>query len=275
MSDEIALTLRRPLDRPIDASQLALDHWSELDAGDIARRGVRVAGIGLAPLGELFDVKGGRARRIRFVGDLTMVEGLGTGLDGAELVIEGSVGREVGARMKSGRVEVRGNAGWGAGLEMAGGRLEIQRDAAARVGGAPLGAKRGMTGGEIVVRGSAGPEAGASMRRGLVVIGGDADEGAGRATIAGTVVVLGAVGPNPGQWSKRGSIIALGSIQPIPTYRYACTYRPQYVSLLFQYLAKQWRLPLTREHVNGLYRRYSGDLAELGAGEILAWTPEP
>jgi formylmethanofuran dehydrogenase subunit C len=275
MSDEIALTLRRPLDRPIDASQLALDHWRELDAGDIARRGVRVAGIGLVPLGEFFDVKGGRSRRIRFVGDLTSVEGVGTGLDGAELVIDGSVGREVGARMKAGHIHVQGNAGWGAGLEMAGGRLEIQGDAAARVGGAPLGVKRGMSGGEIVVRGSAGPEAGASMRRGLVVVGGDVGEGVGRATIAGTVVVLGAVGPNAGQWSKRGSIIALGSVQPIPTYRYACTFRPQYVSLLFQYLAKQWRLPLTREFVNGLYRRYSGDLAELGAGEILAWTPEP
>jgi hypothetical protein len=27
------------------------------------------------------------------------------------------------------------------------------------------------------------------------------------------------------------------------------------------------------EHLTGLYRRYSGDLAELGAGEILVWTP--
>lgn len=275
MSDEIVLTLRRPLDRPIDASQLTFERWGELAAGDIARRGVRVAGVGHVPLGEFFEVNGEKAQRIRFVGDLSAVDGLGTGLDGAELIVDGSVGREVGARMKGGRIEVRGNAGWGAGLEMAGGRLEIQGDAGPRVGGAPLGAKRGMSGGEIVVRGSAGPEAGASMRRGLVVIGGDAGEGAGRATIAGTVVVLGAVGPNAGQWSRRGSIIALGSIEPIPTYRYACTYRPQYVSLLFQYLAKRWQLPLTREHVNGLYRRYSGDLAELGAGEILAWTPEP
>jgi formylmethanofuran dehydrogenase subunit C len=275
MSDEIALTLRRPLDRSVDASQLALEHWSELDASEIARRGVRVPGAGLVPLGELFDVQGGRARRIRFVGDLTPVEGLGTGLDGPELVIEGSVGREVGARMKAGRVEVHGNAGWGAGLEMAGGLLEIHGDAGPRVGGAPLGAKRGMSGGEIVVRGSAGPEAGASMRRGLVAVGGDVGDGAGRATIAGTVVVLGAVGPNPGQWSKRGSIVALGTVKPIPTYRYACTYRPQYLGLLLKHLAERRRLPLTREHVNGLYRRYSGDLAELGAGEILAWTPEP
>ncbi len=274
MSDEIVLTLRRPLDRAVDASQLALEHWRELDPGEVARRGVRVPGIGLTPLGELFEVKGGHAGRIRFVGDLTLVEGLGTGLDGTELLIDGSIGREVGARMKSGRIEVRGNAGWGAGLEMAGGLLEIHGDAGARAGGAALGAKRGMSGGEIIVRGSAGPEAGASMRRGLVAIAGDADEGTGRATIAGTVVVLGAVGPNPGQWSKRGTIVALGSVTPIVTYRYACTYRPQYIGLLLKHLAERHGLPLTREHVNGRYRRYSGDLAELGAGEILAWTVE-
>jgi hypothetical protein len=131
-----------------------------------------------------------------------------------------------------------------------------------------------MTGGEIIVRGSAGPEAGASMRRGLVAVAGDVGEGAGRATLAGTVVVLGRVGPNPGQWSKRGSIVALGGVTPPVTYRYACTYRPEYLALLLKHLAERRGLPITAAQRTGLYRRYSGDLAELGAGEILAWTTE-
>ena len=29
---------------------------------------------------------------------------------------------------------------------------------------------------------------------------------------------------------------------------------------------------LSGRHLTGLYRRYSGDLAELGKGEILEWT---
>jgi formylmethanofuran dehydrogenase subunit C len=274
MSDEIVLTLKGRLDGPVDASALALDRWRDLGTAEIARRGVRSAGADVVPLGQLFDVRGERAPRIRFVGDLSELEGLGTGLDGAELVIEGPIGARVGNRMRSGRIEVRGAAGWGAGLDMAGGLLEIHGDAGPRVGGAPLGAKRGMSGGEIIVRGSAAEEAGASMRRGLLVVLGSLGEGAGRATIAGTIVVFGTLGPNPGQWSKRGSIVTFGPANPPVTYRYACTYRPEVLRLLLRHLAERRGIPLTREHLSGSFRRYSGDLAELGAGEILAWTAE-
>jgi formylmethanofuran dehydrogenase subunit C len=238
----------------------------------VARLPVRVAGTGMVALGELFDVRGKPGGRIRFSGDLTRAEGLGTGLERGDVAIEGNVGREVGARMRGGQITVTGNAGWGAGLELAGGMLDVRGNTGPRAGGAPLGAKRGMTGGEVIVRGSAGPEAGASMRRGLVAIGGDAGEGVGRATLAGTVVVFGATGAAAGQWSKRGTILALGSVTPPATYRLACTYRPDFVSLLLRHLANHRGLAVTNEHLTGSYRRYSGDLAELGAGEILAWT---
>jgi len=274
VSDEIVLTLRAPLGAPVEASTLALGHWRELGNAEIARRGVWVPGTGYVPLGELFHVEGERSTRMRFVGDLSQLEGLGTGLDGAELVIEGDIGARVAARMRSGRVDVRGSAGWGAGLDMAGGLLEIYGNAGPRAGGAPLGAKRGMSGGEIIVHGSAGAEAGASMRRGLLVVRKDLGEGAGRATIAGTIVALGALGPNPGQWSKRGSIVAFGPVAPPPTYGYACTYRPDVLELLLRHLTGRRGVPIGREHFTGSFRRYSGDLAELGAGEILAWTPE-
>jgi formylmethanofuran dehydrogenase subunit C len=272
VSNEIVLTLRARLAAPVDGSSLAFHAWADLAEGAIARLPMRVAGTGSVAVGDLFTVSGERSSRIRLVGDLSQFEGLGTGLDGGEVVIEGDGGPHIGARMRRGQITVTGNAGWGAGLEMAGGVLEIAGSAGARAGGASPGAKRGMTGGEIVVRGSAGPEVGACMRRGLVAVGGDAGEGAGRATIAGTVVIFGATGPNPGQWSKRGTVVALGSVTPSATYRYACTFRPQYLGLLLRYLGDRRRLPVTREHLMGSYRRYSGDLAELGAGEILAWT---
>lgn len=272
MSDELLLTLRAPLAAAVDCSGLALHAWADLAPADVARLSIRVVGTGPVPLGDLFDVRGRKAERIRFSGDLARVEGLGSALERGEVVIEGNVGRDVGARMRGGRITVTGNAGWGAGLELAGGVLDIGGSAGPRAGGAPLGAKRGMTGGEVIVRGSAGPEAGACMRRGLVAIAGDAGEGAGRATLAGTVVVFGATGPAPGQWSKRGTVLALGPVTPPATYRFACTYRPEYVALLLRHLADHRRLPVTHEHLTGSYRRYSGDLAELGAGEILAWT---
>jgi formylmethanofuran dehydrogenase subunit C len=274
VSDDLVLTLRAPLAAAVDFSGLALHAWTELGAADVARLTVRVAGSGAVALGDLFDVRGGKGGRARFAGDLSRVEALGAGLERGEVVVEGNVGREVGARMRGGRIAVTGNAGWGAGLELAGGLLEIDGDAGPRAGGASLGAKRGMTGGEVIVRGSTGPEAGACMRRGLVAVAGDVGEGAGRATLAGTLVVFGTTGPIPGQWSKRGSILALGPVTPPATYRYACSYRPEYAGLILRHLGERRGLPVTHEHLTGSYRRYSGDLAELGAGEILAWTQD-
>ena len=39
-------------------------------------------------------------------------------------------------------------------------------------------------------------------------------------------------------------------------------------------LSAGYGLPVRPRHLNGLYRRYSGDMAELAKGEILAWTAE-
>jgi formylmethanofuran dehydrogenase subunit C len=274
MSDEIVLTLRRDPERAVDAGELHVERFAELGTAEIERRAVRVAGVGLVPLGEFFSIRGERASRVRFVGDFRRFERLGAGHASGDLVIEGPVGPEVGLRMRAGRITVRGDAGWGAGLEMAGGALEVEGNAGPRAGGAAPGAKRGITGGELMVRGSAGPEAGASMRRGLVAVGGDAGPGAGRATIAGTVVIFGAAGADVGQWSKRGTVVALGSVTVPPTYRYACTYRPQYLDLLLRHLEERHRLRAGQARDTGLFQRYSGDLAELGAGEILVWTAQ-
>jgi formylmethanofuran dehydrogenase subunit C len=128
-----------------------------------------------------------------------------------------------------------------------------------------------MTGGELIVRGSAGAGAGAGMRRGLIVVAGNAGEQTGLGMIAGSVVVLGSAGADSGLWSKRGSIVALGAITPPATYFYACTYQPVHLRLLFTRLRASYALPVRPRHLNGYYRRYSGDMAELGKGEILAW----
>jgi hypothetical protein len=92
--------------------------------------------------------------------------------------------------------------------------------------------------------------------------------------IAGTVVAFGTAGPDTGLWSKRGSVVALGGITVPQTYVYACTYQPAFLRLLLTRLHGRYGLPVRKKHLNGLYHRYSGDMAELGKGEILAWTAE-
>jgi formylmethanofuran dehydrogenase subunit C len=245
--------LRAPLRAAADFGEALAGDWGTLPAAELARRPVSIAGQGTVPLGELFDVTGQPDGTVRFVGDLSRADRLGAGMTAGAVVVEGGVGAE-------------------AGLGMAGGSIEVLGDAGPRAGAAAAEARRGMTGGELVVHGSVGDEAGALMRRGLLAVGGGTGPHAGAGTLAGTIVVFGALGPDAGLWSKRGSIVALGAVTVPATYRYACTYQPIHLRLILTRLRARYNLPVKPPHLSGYYRRYSGDLADLGKGEILAWT---
>jgi formylmethanofuran dehydrogenase subunit C len=269
MSDTVTLTLRAPPERLVEAECIVPDRFATLGAREIAELPVW-EGRRQLRLGDLFDVQGERSATVRVVGDASMVDAMGAGMTGGELVVDGTAGRYVGSRMGGGRLRVTGNAGYGAGLEMAGGVLQIDGDAGDRVGAARLGASKGMLGGEIIVRGAVGAEAGARMRRGTLVCA-RAGPRAGEAMIAGTVFVFGSAGEGAGCWNKRGSIVVLGDVAIPLTYGYDCTYRPPHVALALRSLRARFQLPIDDAHLTGRYARYSGDLAELGKGEILQW----
>jgi formylmethanofuran dehydrogenase subunit C len=254
VSNGIRARLRKPLQTRVDLSAVLAGAWSGLAAVELARRPVLLDAGMPVPLGDLFEVTGAPAGRVRFEGDLTKADRLATGLAEGEVIVDGPVGDETG-------------------LGMSGGVIDVHGDAGARTGGAAGDARRGMTGGELLVRGGAGPAPGMRMRRGLLVVMADIAGQAGAGMIAGTVMVFGGAGPAPGRWSKRGSIVALGSVQIPPTYRYACTYQPDHLRLTLLRLRTWYGLAVDERYVSGSYRRYSGDLADLGRGEILAWTP--
>jgi len=249
----LLVTPRTLPDAPADCSAVLVGSWIGLGSRDFARRPVSIAGRAAVPLGELCEVTGEPNGSVRFVGDWGRATRLGAGLTEGTVLVEGNVGDEVGLGMAGGSIQVRGNAG-------------------TRAGAAAVEARRGMTGGELVVHGSVGREAGALMRRGLLVAGNVGDHAA-VGMIAGTILAFGTIGPTPGLWSKRGSVVALGEV-PVPsTYRYACTYQPVHVRLMLTRLKARYDMPVEERHLTGFYRRYSGDLAELGKGEILAWIP--
>jgi len=247
--------LTAPLTAPADFSAVLAGGWTGLGTAELAARPVELAGQGGVPLGELCSVSGEPDGSIRFEGDFRRATRLGAGLAEGTVVIDGSVGDEVGLGMAAGAIEVRGDAG-------------------ARAGAAAVEARRGMTGGELVVHGSVGEGAGALMRRGLLAAGGAVGHHAGAGMLAGTIVSLGALGPAAGLWAKRGSLVALEAVTIPSTYRYACTYQPIHLRLILIRLRQRYGLPIEDRHVSGRYRRYSGDLADLGKGEILVWTAE-
>jgi formylmethanofuran dehydrogenase subunit C len=254
MSATITLSLAAPPEHSLVADCIAPDRLAGLTSKEIAALPVLHGGR-VATLGDFFQVRGERASDVRIEGELARVEALGARMAGGELTIEGSVGRDLGLGLAGGRIDLRGTAGDNA-------------------GGAGPGAARGMTGGEIVIRGNAGAEAGARMRRGLVVVTGTAGAGTGKGMIAGTVVLFGGAGPATGRFLKRGSIVTFGDVERPATFRYACTYRPPHVALLLRYLRTRYGLDVAERHVTGRYERYSGDLAEVGRGEILRWVGE-
>jgi formylmethanofuran dehydrogenase subunit C len=254
VSNGVVARLRAPLTERADLGEVLGAGWGSMSPADLARRPVRMGGRA-ATFGDLFEVGGQAGGSIRLEGDLRQVDRLAAGLTEGTVIAESHVGEEVGLGMSGGSVVVRGNAG-------------------PRAGAAPPEARRGMSGGELIIHGNAGPEAGARMRRGLIAIGGRAVANAGAMMIAGTVVVLGAAGPGAGLWSKRGSIVALGNVFVPQTYRYDCTYQPAWLRLTLSRLRAAYELPVKTRHLTGFYRRYSGDLADLGRGEILEWTAQ-
>lgn len=253
MSDGLFARLRSALEPGTDFSDVLAGAWTALGSAELARRRVTVGAGRPAALGDFFDVTGAGAGRVRFTGDLSGANRLGAGLSEGTVVVDGDVGDDVGLGMSGGSIDVTGRAG-------------------DRAGGAAPEARRGMSGGELVVRGPVGAEAGARMRRGFLIVGGNAGARAGVGMIAGTIVALGDAGPSAGLWSKRGSIVALGPVSIPSTYRYACTYHPPHLRLMLGRARRRYQLPLLDHHLSGPYRRYSGDLADLGKGEILVWT---
>jgi len=252
MSNGLVARLKSPLHQRADFAEVLTGGWTTLASLELARRPVYLEHDGQTALGELFDVTGDPDGSLRVTGDLSLGDRIAAGLSEGTVTVEGDVGRE-------------------AGLAMAGGSLVIEGSAGDRAGAAPLGFKRGMTGGELIVRGSAGAGAGSAMRRGVLVVGGKAGEQTGVGMIAGTVVVFGQAGTDSGLWSKRGTLLAFGRITIPVTYTYACTYQPVHLRLLLSRLRSRFGLPVRPRHLNGFYRRYSGDMAELGKGEILTW----
>jgi formylmethanofuran dehydrogenase subunit C len=269
MSDRITLTLRAPLDRALDADAIAADRFGTLSAQEISALPLWDGRDSVA-LGDVFSVAGERTQTVVLEGDLAKLHSVGSMMSAGALRIEGSIGDAVGARMQGGAITVQGSAGNDAGSAMSGGSLVIAGDVGDRAGGALQGASKGMTGGHIIVRGGAGREAGARMRRGILCCAA-AGAHAGLGMIAGNIIIAGAIGDAPGAGNKRGSIVALGGVRVPQTYAYACTYRPPHLLLMFRFLRERFALAVDDAHVHGLYRRYSGDLAEIGKGEILEW----
>jgi formylmethanofuran dehydrogenase subunit C len=251
------LSLRRPVEDPVDASKIRLQTFRDRPAREIGAIPIVVASQTM-PLGDLFSF------------ERTSDEGDG-------LVIQGDLSRfdRLGDRHDSGRIRVVGSVGDHAGSCMSGGTLIIEGDAGDHVAAPHDASRQGMRGGRITVGGSVGNYAGHRMRRGEIFVAGDAGRFAASQMVAGTLVVAGRVDRDAGTGMRRGTLIVSDPLS-LPDERFTA---PVVIRSVFPTLLRRTMTPegpamsriatLVGRMAAGGFLSRRGDRAVAGQGEIL------
>jgi formylmethanofuran dehydrogenase subunit C len=262
----LTLTLKESLTVPLEAEVLSPDVLAPLKHADVRALPVFLGKRQLR-LDDFFDVEGDGSDELEIRGDATKVKWIGREMSRGRIRIVGNAGMHLGAYMKGGTIEVTGNASDWVGGEMSGGLIHVRGNAGGQLGSAYRGSPSGMSGGTILVEGSAGIELGMRMKRGLIAVRGPVRDFAGLQMKGGTIVLMSGAELRTGAWIQRGTIISLKPLRLLPTFARACDYNPTFLRIYAKHLGTLGvTLPL-----DGSYRRYTGDAAVPGKGEILVW----
>jgi formylmethanofuran dehydrogenase subunit C len=265
----LTLTLKHALTVPVEAEVVSPDVLAALSHAEVRARPVTLGKRQLR-LDDVFDVEGAGGDAVELRGDCSKVKWVGRGMTRGRVRIDGNAGMHLGAYMTGGEIEVTGHASDWVGGEMGGGTILIRGSAGGQLGCAYRGSTSGMSGGSILVEGSAGIELGMRMKRGLIAVRGPVRDFAGLQMKGGTIVLLGGAGLRTGAWMERGTIVTLKPLKLLPTFAFACFHTPTFLGVYAKHLAPLgFTLPLT----GGAYRRYTGDAAVPGKGEVLVWEP--
>jgi formylmethanofuran dehydrogenase subunit C len=265
----ITLTLKEQPNVPLEAESISPDVTSGLALGDIRALPVFLGKRQLR-LDDFFSVEGEGGDELEIRGDAHQVKWIGRGMTRGRINVVGNAGMHLGAYMKGGTIEVSGNASDWVGGEMTDGLIHIHGNAGGQAGAAYRGSLAGMRGGAILIGGSAGLELGSRMKRGVIAVKGLVKDFAGLQMKGGTIFLLGGAEIRTGAWMIRGTIVSLGPIRLLPTFTYACMYNPTFLRLYARQLGPfGFSIPYAVH--DGAYRRYTGDAAVPGKGELLLW----
>ncbi|MBI1869025.1 MAG: formylmethanofuran dehydrogenase subunit C [Methylocystis sp.] len=263
----LVLTLRHEPQQRLDLSPLVPDRLIRRTAKEIEALDIGTTRIALK-VGDMFKVRLGDANSIRFEGGSERFDQVGAKmLAGGAIHVEGDVGAQAGRAMAGGKLTIAGNAGPFAASALAGGEVEIGGDVGDFLGGPLAGEIPGMAGGRVIVRGNAGARAGDRLRRGVIIIEGDAGEDVGSRLIAGTMIVLGAIEGRPGYLMKRGTIALAQTPELGPTFVDCGAFHFGFARVYARSLAAESRG--AARLLGQKLRRYAGDTAVYGKGEIL------
>ncbi|HKQ25526.1 MAG TPA: formylmethanofuran dehydrogenase subunit C [Burkholderiales bacterium] len=262
----LTLTLRALPTQNVDLSPVTPDRLAGLGKAAIEN----IALGSRASVADLFAVSGDDAQQMIIRNSSDRLTCIGGGMTQGMITVEGNCGAYTGIGMRGGRIDVTGNTGPFSGNGMTAGGLEIRGDTGDFLGAALPGDRQGMRGGIIVVHGNVGDRAADRMRRGLMLIGGNAGAYCGSRMLAGTILVSGRVGPMPGFGLRRGSLLFARQPPELPaTFQDSGEHSLLFLTLLEKQLRRQGDRFARFLPLGNRVRRYCGDLARGGTGEIL------
>jgi formylmethanofuran dehydrogenase subunit C len=219
-------------------------------------------------VGEVFAVSGKPGDTVRIESGSARLDFVGAELDHGAIIVDGDVGVGAGRNMRGGRLDIRGDTGALLGSGISGGEIFVKGSAGAQAGGLSPGDKFGMTGGLIVIEGHAGDRTGDRMRRGTIFIRGKCGAFAGSRMVGGTIWSELGFGADPGLLLRRGTLIGPTVDRMLPTFADAGRHDLVILRILSRYMTAALG-PLAPRPLSGSVRKYAGDLATVGKGEIL------
>ncbi|MFM0322097.1 formylmethanofuran dehydrogenase subunit C [Caballeronia glebae] len=254
----------------VDGSKLLPATLAAMSRTELPRIVLQGAGETCA-LGDLFDIalEQTDAPALTIEGDAPWLDRIGANMTEGTLTVHGDAGDHAGIKMLGGELDIRGDAGAFAACEMQGGRLSIHGDAGDFAASALPGDMEGMTGGTLTIHGNAGARLADRMRRGTVLVAGDAGDFAASRLVAGSVCVGGKVGAHFGYGMRRGTVLLANPPSRIPPTFTEGGRGFDVFWLLFTRMLAREIAPFSQFAGTTLPRRYAGDLAVDGRGELL------
>ena len=263
----LTLTLKSAPDRRLDLSGLTPKTLATLSPADIARLPLQCV-AGAPTVGDLFALTGSTGERLVIAGGSDRFDFVGATLSEGTIVVEGAVGAFSAASMTGGRLEIAGDTGPGLGSGMRGGIVHVEGSTAESTGGVRAGERYGMRGGIIVVEGDIGPRAGDRMRRGTIIARKSFGDHAGARMMGGTLWAGERFGDEPGIQMRRGTLISPRIGRMLPTFGDGGVNDLVILRILSRDVAARLG-PLAPHALPTKVRKFSGDLAIFGKGELL------
>lgn len=265
----LTFTLKIELKQRVDLSPLTPDNLTGKSAIDIAALYLSCGNRSLRA-DEIFTIAGSDAAHIRFVKASAKLDNIGKAMSSGCISVEGDAGAYLGMQMKGGKITVSGNVGAYAACELKSGEIVIHGNAGDFLGAALPGNKKGMAGGIVLVKGNAADRVGDHMRRGSILIEGNAGAYLGARMTAGTIAVAGNVGEHLGYAMNRGTLLLLKTPTALPpTFNDCGSHTLGFLPLLLKSYQGMNSLFAGLSGSLNRVRRYAGDMATMGKGEIL------